>query len=159
MCRQASIIAIKGVDDGGRQAVPARTRCNGAHSTIDKCHKSCTTKNRLLGRRIVASAIVVTSADCKSLAAYIHVQSHCDCGTWEQPDEFDAFWEDKQPMPTTQRGEIRSYLSLSHSVSPLLPYWEHWLQSIRQALWCTCKCCYGWLFPPCPQRAPSAFQF
>jgi len=19
--------------------------------------------------------------------------------------------------------------------------------------------CYGWLFPPCPQRAPSAFQF
>ena len=22
-----------------------------------------------------------------------------------------------------------------------------------------CTCCYGWLFPPCPQRAPSAFQF
>jgi len=22
-----------------------------------------------------------------------------------------------------------------------------------------CRCCYGWLFPPCPQRAPSAFQF
>jgi len=22
-----------------------------------------------------------------------------------------------------------------------------------------CRMCYGWLFPPCPQRAPSAFQF
>jgi len=35
--------------------------------------------------------------------------------------------------------------------------------ALRLDEWCEMKehsvCCYGWLFPPCPQRAPSAFQF